>query len=124
MSYTIVQIKNVYHPDIQGIGRPRIYEENGERQEFETLDEAFAKIDEVESESYRTQNGEAGAPDYYVLESVGFLEEKCLDEYTWDGCECEHDCCGDCLECQEHMMREDVCLVCYWAESKPENEEG
>jgi hypothetical protein len=84
-------LRNMYQPDIQGKGRP--YYIDGY---YDTAEEAFEELRKLEDEPYYTSNGEAGRPEYIVID-----EDESIDfEVDFSGSDCD---CGECVACQSHI---------------------
>lgn len=102
-SLKIAVLRHAYQPDMQGMERPGILGE-----EY-TLDEAVAKIEEINSNVYVLEHGESGRPTYVVVEWVdaNWVEggrNQDMSNYDWDGAGCD---CGECAECTAMMIAQD-----------------
>jgi hypothetical protein len=114
-TYAIVKIANAYAPDIQGIGRSRVVACGL------TAEAATERIDELDNDVYVTSNGEAGRPEYILIEDYGVEEGQTIGHedgsmYDWDRIDCNHedddgDKCGECQSCIEGMITQDQELV-------------
>jgi hypothetical protein len=118
-TYMIYVIPNFYEPDIQGRNQPHLLLEAGDEPEyFDTVGDAQERIDSLESDVYVTANGEAGRPEYVIVDHDPLeAYHDDLSYYNWDGCECPHAddepdaeegyCCGNCHTCCDHMIDQD-----------------
>lgn len=123
-TYAIAIIRTAYTPDLQGIGRPRIIESDL------TATQARSRMAELDAEPYCTSNGEAGAPEYILIEDHGYEVGQtigCEDasEYDWDLIDCTHEDddgnkCGECQSCILGMINQNKEAVRIWAEAIPE----
>lgn len=113
-TYAIVILRNAYTPDLQGIGRPQVVAAGL------TAEEASEKIDELDNDDYYTSNGEAGRPEYILIEDCGVEEGETLGHddgslYDWDRIDCNReddgDKCGECLSCIEGMIEQDRDII-------------
>ena len=108
----IATLKHTYMPDLQGKRQPRIHGED-----YETLDDAIAKITEWNNDIYVTDNNESGRPTYVVVEDVpadyvsGGRNED-MSNYDWDNAACD---CGECGVCCEMMIDQDRQYLLNWA---------
>lgn len=103
-TYQIVTIPNYYEPDIQGKNAVKISDEI-----YDSIADAKERIEELEDGTYCLANGEAGRPDYYVVESVdadyiasGRNED--MGNYDWTDADCD---CGECNACCGMMIDQD-----------------
>ena len=96
--YAIATIPNYYMPDIQGNNA-----------------EAQSAIDELEDETYCLSHGEAGRPEYVIVDDcvADYIDggrNSDGSNYDWDDNDCDKnngDCCGECQQCIEMMIDQD-----------------
>jgi len=115
ITHQVVIIRNMYQPDSQGLGAPKIVAEG-------TLETCREYITEAENNIYVTSNGEAGAPEYIITpvltcynlgDRVGYEDGSM---YDWYAVECKNtdlggNVCGECTACYEEMIAQDCARV-------------
>jgi len=110
--YKIVKLRNMYVPDLQCRRQAEILEGA-----YDTIIDAQCAIDDLQDAIYITDNGEAGAPEYIILEDVDadYISSGRGGDYSnyeWDGCTCgkgrENNPCGECDACIQCMINQDV----------------
>jgi len=82
---------------------------------YDTIEEAEEIIEGFNSDDYILAHGEAGRPDYYIVEDhdaeyVSGGRGGDESNYNWDTCDCDRkngDCCGECDTCLELMVEQD-----------------
>ena len=112
-TYMIYAMPNFYEPDLAGNNQPYLLTIDGtaEPECFVAIQDAQDRIDELESDVYVTANGEAGRPEYVIVDHdplEAYHDDRSY--YNWDGCECLHDdgyCCGECSSCISWMIDKD-----------------
>lgn len=120
--YAIAILRNAYQPDMQGLGAVHFEMDDNQRNiNLYSLDDAKARIEELDGDVYVTTNGEAGRPDYYIVDEVtaDYIEtgrNSDMSDYDWDNDPCtSHDndgnACGECKECIDMMINQDRQLV-------------
>jgi hypothetical protein len=111
--YKIVAVPNFYEPDIAGNNRPYVVcEDDGQTERiFDSVDDAEASVDDLDSDIYVATNGEAGRPAYYIVEAGYDISYDDQGNYNWDGNNCtdgdDDSCCGECDKCIEMMIDQD-----------------
>lgn len=115
--YAIAILHNYYGKDTP----PKLYaaDENNTGVDgydvFDTIGEAAEMVDEWNTDDYVCAHGEAGRPDYYIVEDhdaeyVSGGRGGDESNYNWDDCDCDRndgDCCGECNTCLELMIEQD-----------------
>lgn len=74
---------------------------------YDTIDEAKSAIEEEEDGIYVTNNNEAGAPEYIIVEEsiadyINSGRDGDMGAYNWDDCDC-----GECNDCIQLMIDQD-----------------
>jgi hypothetical protein len=113
--YQIVVVPNFFDPDIQGNNRPTFLCRDGRRGDEELLFDSIADakdlIMELEDGTYCLANGEAGRPEYYIVEAGYDISHGDQGNYDWSDNDCtngdDETCCGECSECIEMMIDQD-----------------
>lgn len=111
--YIVVMVRNMYQPDLNADGAPRVADI------ADSVEECMRRIDAEESGVYVLSHNEAGCPDYYIIEDYGLdigdrycYEDK--SQYDWTDCQCsegpEH-ACGECHDCYDMMIAQDIKLI-------------
>ncbi len=103
-NYRIAKLGQYYQPEIQGRDKVVILDDG-----YDTIAEAKAAIAALEGETYYLANGEAGRPDYYIVDNnvADYLEtgrNYDMSNYDWDNAECD---CGECNKCCAMMIEQD-----------------
>ena len=115
--YKIVALPDFFLPDIQGRNRPVVVrsDETGAERYFDTLDGAREAKGELESGRYDCRNGEAGRPEYHIVEADFVIGHEDGGNYDWDDCDCtageDGEACGECNECLALMIEQDRDMV-------------
>lgn len=111
--FMIAILRSMYHPDIQGKRSVRFVTETPDNptdvKYFDTIDEAKNEIDTMENELYLLSNGEAGRPEYIIVDDNDgdyILSGQSGDRsnYDWTNAKC---CCGECSKCLDMMIDQD-----------------
>ena len=114
----IAILPNYYGPDIQGNNAVNFLttdDSNASMILYDTIDEAQDAIDELEDDTYYLSHGEAGRPEYVIVEDgvadyISDGRNGDMSNYRWDENDCKKnngDCCGECPECIEMMIDQD-----------------
>jgi hypothetical protein len=122
MKYAIATQRNVYQPDYQGLGAAGwLMDQDGDPLLFGSQPEAAAHIDSLYDTPYCTVNGEAGRPDYWIVdEDAVNTVQAChedLSQYTWPEDCADWDCaqdgnvCGSCSRCLLYMAGRDEAVL-------------
>lgn len=118
-TYCVIVQRNMYQPDLRGHGNCQpLTDDRGNAIEYDTIDDAQAAIDEADSGIYAAGNGEAGRPEYWIVDAdaVRMVDGRHEDmgNYPWpaDGGDCTNpdrdgNQCGDCDNCREWMTCQD-----------------
>ena len=110
MSYAIAIVRDFYGPK-QTIG---FYsDERQYRVVFDTVKDAQEAIYKIRAEIYVLAHNESNSPTYYIIdentaEYIATGRNSDMSNYDWDGCDCD---CGECDECLEFMLEQDIQLV-------------
>lgn len=109
MSFLIAILRDAYQPDLQGLEAPKFYEVDDKIIDFDSADEAFAKVGELDDAVYYTSHGESGRPKYLVVDDVSanyIISGRGGDmgNYNWDSADCD---CGECSTCFAMMIDQD-----------------
>jgi hypothetical protein len=115
--YAVAIIRNYYQGSVptQAVSFDRPDDGRAEYTTY-TLDEARERVAELDGEVYVTDNGEAGRPEYVIVEDgiadyISSGRNMDLSNYDWDDCSCkagdEGQCCGECNECLQLQYDQD-----------------
>ena len=121
-TYSVVVVRNMYQPDLQGKGNPAIVRSQEDDSELTGLtpDEAREIVADLDDTVYMTANDEAGRPEYFILsdDDAGYYTNGRNQDggnYDWDIEDCEsrrgEDNCGECSGCIESMRSQDCAKV-------------
>lgn len=115
MNYKIIGIKNLFNSQLEN---PFLYreDERGNTEDYDTLAAARDVVTGLDQDIYVTGSGEAGRPEYYILEERDFDYMRSGrngdgGNYDWGNCDCKADkgdCCGSCETCCLAMCDEDI----------------
>lgn len=121
MGYAIAILRSVYQPDIQGAGSVRwVMDDDGQSiRIYDSVYDARAARDDLDSDVYVCQHGEAGRPEYIVLdqdvaEYVDSGRDGDGSNYDWDDVECcrnDGHACGECDTCLSAIRDQDRSYV-------------
>lgn len=122
--YVVVSIKNMYAGSILSSSPISFVLDRGEEIEKVSvpaqatsyeLEDAKAKVEELEDETYICGHNEAGRPEYLVVSED---DAECIftmgseNNYKWEDCRCESGKdgtpCGECSQCFEFMIDADA----------------
>lgn len=88
---------------------------------YDTPEDAQEAIDKLEAGSYCLSHGEAGRPDYYILDDSDadyIIDGRMgdLSNYDWESIDCDNldadgNACGECNSCIEGMIDQDILYV-------------
>ena len=110
MSYAIAIVRDFYGPQ-QTLG---FYsDEKQDRVVFGTVEDAQEAIYKIRAEIYVLAHNESNSPTYYIVnentaEYITTGRNSDMSNYDWDDWNCD---CGECDECLEFMLKEDIQLV-------------
>jgi hypothetical protein len=116
-TYAIAILRQAYQPDLQGIETVQFDRDDFDKiNEFDTVEKAQERVDELDNAAYCIQNGESGRPEHLIVDknTMDYIQsgrDGDGSNYDWDW-DCDHldkdgNHCGECHNCISSMRYAD-----------------